>query len=56
MHNGHKLQQGNFWLRVGVSYFIMRSVKHLRDPRESEESPSFEIFKIHLGNTLSNLN
>lgn len=26
MHNRHKLQQGNFWLRIGILHFIIRSV------------------------------
>lgn len=27
MHSGHKLQRGNFWLRIGISYFIVRLFK-----------------------------
>lgn len=56
MHNKHKLQQGNFWLSIGISYHEFSQRRdHLREPRKSEEPPSFEILEIHLGNALSNL-
>lgn len=48
----------NFWLSIRAILFyheVSQRQDHLREPRQSEESLSFEMLKIHLGNIMSNL-
>ena len=47
--NGLKLEQRKFHSNVQKNFFMVRVMEHWsRLPREVVESPSMEIFKIHL--------
>jgi len=52
----HKLKHRKFHLNMRKNFFPLRVTEHWnRLPREAEESPSLEIFKIHLDEVLCNL-
>ncbi|GAB0180861.1 hypothetical protein GRJ2_000551400 [Grus japonensis] len=54
--NGHKVEYGRFHLNMRKNFFTLRVTEHWnRLPREAVESPSLEIFKIHLDAILCNL-
>ena len=47
--NGHKLKHWKFCTNVHKNFFMVRVMEHWnRLPREVVESPSMDIFKIHL--------
>jgi len=51
--NGHKLKHRKFQLNMRKKFFTLRVTGHWnRLPREVVESPSLEIFKIHLNKVL----
>ena len=52
--NGHNLEHRRFHLNARKKIFTLR-VTALELPRETVESPSLEIFKIHLDAYLCNL-
>lgn len=54
--SGYKLQQERFNLNVIKNCFTVRTVSHWNNvPREVVESPSLEVFKMHLNGVLHNL-
>ncbi|GAB0182839.1 mitochondrial enolase superfamily member 1 [Grus japonensis] len=54
--NGHKLEHRKLHLHMRKNFFTVRVTEHWhRLPREAVESPSLEIFKIHLDAILCNL-
>lgn len=54
--SGYKLQQERFNLNVIKNCFTVRTVSRWNDlPREVVESPSLEVFKMHLNRVLHNL-
>lgn len=52
--SGYKLQYKKFHIYTKKNFFTLR-VTALELPRETVESPSLEIFKIHLDTLLHNL-
>ena len=54
--NRHKLRHRKFWLRIRKYFFTVRVTEHWNKLlREAVESPSLEIFKIHLDVILCNM-
>jgi len=54
--NGHKLKHRKFHLNMRKNFFTLRVTEHWnRLPREAVESPSLEIFKMHLDKVLCSL-
>ncbi|PKU45196.1 hypothetical protein llap_4497 [Limosa lapponica baueri] len=54
--NKHKLKHGEFHLNIRKNFFILGMMEHWnRLPRDVVESPSLEILKTNLDESLSNL-
>ncbi|KFV88449.1 hypothetical protein N308_06432, partial [Struthio camelus australis] len=54
--NGQKLNHRQFHLNLRKNFFTVRVTEHWnRLPRETEESPSLEIFKTRLDVILGNM-
>jgi len=54
--NRHKLMHGKFYLNMTKNFFTLRVTENWnRLPREAVDSPSLEIFKIHLDKVLCSL-
>jgi len=54
--NGHKLKLRKFRLNMRKNFFPLRVTEHWnRLPREVVNSPSLEIFKMHLDEFLCSL-
>ncbi|KFO86760.1 hypothetical protein N320_07612, partial [Buceros rhinoceros silvestris] len=54
--NGFKLKEGRFRLDIRKKFFTLRVVKHWqRFPREVDDAPSLETFKVKLDGALGNL-
>ena len=54
--NGFKLKVGRFRLEIRTKFFVQRVVRHRRRlPGEAVDTPSLEMFKTRLDESLSNL-
>ena len=54
--NGHRMEHRKFRTNMRKNFFTVRVTEHWnRLPREVVESPSLEIFKVHLDTYLGSL-
>jgi len=54
--NGYKLKLRKFRVNMRKNFFPLRMTEHWnRLPREAVDSPSLELFKIHLDEVLCSL-